>query len=162
MPSGRTYKKKPLIDRFLKKIDKQINGCWLWQATKTKLGYGQLVVDGIPTYAHRIAYELFVGPIPEGMCVLHRCDNPSCVSPTCLWLGTHQDNTRDMWRKNRHYDARGIKHGRAKLTEKEVVAIRGLYKYSPRFTQVKLAALFGVSFSSIHQIIKRKIWKHVA
>lgn len=94
-----------MIYRFMKKVSIQ-NGCWPWLAAKTKDGYGQFNVGGRMQYAHRVSYGMFVGPIGEYH-VLHRCDNPSCVRPDHLFLGTHDDNMKDMAAKDRSGRAGG-------------------------------------------------------
>lgn len=83
--------------------------CWEWSACRTSQGYGRIGVlkDGVndvmtPGYAHRVSWELHYGPVPEGLCVLHRCDNPPCVNPNHLFLGAHVDNTADMFAKGRN------------------------------------------------------------
>ena len=86
--------------RFLAKIDGNTN-CWKWIGGKDRHGYGLVKIAGSMKLTHRVAYANFVGPIPAGMHVLHTCDNPGCVNPTHLWLGTHQDNMDDMARKGR-------------------------------------------------------------
>lgn len=98
----------PAAERFWKKVQKHDDGCWLWTAGTDGKGYGQFRIRlGLKTKAHRFSYELAHGPIPKadegyhGWCVLHRCDNPACVRPEHLMLGTHQDNMRDMWQKGR-------------------------------------------------------------
>jgi len=89
---------------FLKKfIQGSPNECWEWSAGKFKQGYGAFGIDKKMVNTHRVAYELFVGPIPEGLCVLHTCDNPSCVNPNHLFLGTQKDNIQDMVKKGRCY-----------------------------------------------------------
>lgn len=75
--------------------------CWNWQAGKSKLGYGRIGVRGRVAFAHRAAYEVLVGPIPNGMLCCHKCDNPSCCNPNHLFIGTHKDNSQDMVRKGR-------------------------------------------------------------
>jgi len=88
-------------DRFWSKVQKTEN-CWLWMGARTKLGYGQR--GGRKTgrrYTHRLSWEMRFGPIPEGLCVLHHCDNPPCVNPDHLFLGTKKDNTQDMIAKGR-------------------------------------------------------------
>ena len=76
-------------------------GCWEWQRVKNSMGYGQMTVDKRMVYAHRVYWSRVNGPIPEGMCILHRCDNPGCVNPEHLWVGTQKDNQQDMVRKGR-------------------------------------------------------------
>ena len=78
--------------------------CWVWTRGRTAYGYGSIHGigrNGGNGYAHRLSYETFVGPVPDGMCVLHRCDNPPCINPDHLWLGTRTDNMRDRDRKGR-------------------------------------------------------------
>lgn len=93
----------PARERFEKKVRKDADGCWYWTATRNNQGYGQMRADGKLKLAHRLAYELFCGPIPQGLCVLHSCDNggQGCVCPSHLWLGTAAENTEDMARKGR-------------------------------------------------------------
>ena len=92
--------KQPLGDRFGTKVQSG-SGCWEWTGTRTKRGYGQLGVSGKTKWAHRVSWEINNGPIPDGLFVCHHCDNPPCVRPSHLFLGTHQDNMRDMAEKGR-------------------------------------------------------------
>lgn len=95
--------KRTLAERVQGKYEATEDGCWEWTASRNEArrGYGQLNVDGRPVMAHRVMYELFVGPIPPGLCVCHHCDNPPCVRPDHLFLGTHGDNAKDRDMKGR-------------------------------------------------------------
>lgn len=135
-------------------------GCWIWTGSLNKTGYGQFGVGGKAVLAHRMSYELFKGPIPKGMHILHSCDNPSCVNPDHLFLGTHQDNMDDKVAKNRQAKPQGNLNGRAKLTEQQVKEIRE--KYVPRkYSSYSLAKEYGVSQYNICAIISNKSWKHI-
>lgn len=92
-----------LMDRFVEKVVLMPDGCWHWSAARHAYGYGKIGLEKGNGLAHRIAWALFVGPIPEGMFVCHRCDVPWCVNPAHLFLGTHQDNVDDMVAKGRNY-----------------------------------------------------------
>jgi hypothetical protein len=146
-----------LRDRFMEKVAPEpINGCWIWAGSKTKDGYG-MFFDGVKTArAHRVAYRLWHGPIRQGMSVLHKCDNPSCVNPTHLFLGTQKDNVDDMRQKNRATNVRGTQHGRAKLTEDQVKAIR-----TDGRKQKEIAMAYGVSHGLVSLIKRRVIWAHI-
>ena len=90
-----------VAERFWSKVKKQPNGCWEWQAAKTRLGYGRFAPEGTTVKAHRVSFELCKGPIPDGMHVMHSCDNPPCVNPEHLSLGSNQDNVNDREAKGR-------------------------------------------------------------
>lgn len=93
--------RRPAIERLLKKTDKT-SGCWLWRGASVPRGYGVIYFNGRQTYTHRVSYELHVGPIPDGLFVLHRCDVPACVNPDHLFIGSAADNVADMMAKGRH------------------------------------------------------------
>jgi hypothetical protein len=144
--------------RFLKRVDMRgKNECWEWLASRNT-GYGQWHANGTMELTHRASYRLFVGPVPEGMFVCHKCDNPICVNPDHLFLGTQTDNMRDMWAKKRERPGRpkGEQHGMAKLTADIVKQIR-----ESQDTGLAAAARFGVSHTTVSDIRLRKIWKHV-
>jgi hypothetical protein len=104
------------------------------------------------------------GPIPKGMMACHQCDNPGCVRPSHIFIGTASDNMRDMGQKGRHRigNRKGMKHPLAKFTDEQVREIRKLYKpYSHDFNQYKIAEMFNVSRSSIGLIVTRKEWAHI-
>jgi hypothetical protein len=151
------------MDRFWSKA-KTRGDCLLWTAARFADGYGIFKVHGRMLRAHRFAFELVNGPIPEGMFVLHRCDNPACVRPEHLFLGTARDNTRDMMAKGRHSPPpRSVGEanpGGGKLTATEVRQIRRKYN-AGGYTLEDLAAEYGVSFGMVGHIVKRRAWKHV-
>ena len=127
--------------------------CWEWQAYKNPGGYGTIGYKRTVLLAHRVAWELTNGSIPNEQCVLHRCDNPSCVNPAHLFLGTLADNNADMERKGRCRKARGEASGGAKLTREQVLEIRD----DPR-TQRALGRIYGVEHSTIGCIKRRVKW----
>lgn len=127
--------------------------CWEWQGGIKKDGYGYFLwgKKGI-RYAHIAAYEFFIGK-RHGKCVCHSCDNPPCCNPSHLWLGTNKQNSVDMVVKGRQ--SKGEKHWAAKLTLKEVMKIRKLYK-TGIYTHSELAVKFGVSSSHISNLLRKQ------
>ena len=123
------------------------SGCWLWLGPINTKGYGRAGAE----YAHRLAHRLFVGPVEDGMCVMHRCDTRSCANPRHLRTGTPADNSRDMVQKGR--SARGERHSQAKLTRAEVE-----YIVASTRTNADLADQFNVSVSHIHGIRRGRFW----
>lgn len=150
-------------ENFTNKI-KKTPTCWLWTACRSPKGYGQfgLRVDGKfkITAAHRVAYLLFVGEIPDGLHVLHRCDNPQCVNPSHLFLGTNADNVADRVKKNRSAVMIGSKNSNAKLTVADVQNIRQMLKYKVK-SRTQIASDYGVSYPTISHIATRISWKDV-
>lgn len=116
-------KKQETGDEFRKRyvIDPE-SGCWTWNQNKDKWGYGRIKRDGKTSQAHRISYEMHVGAIPADLFVLHECDNPACVNPGHLFLGTHQENMDDCRLKGRR--PHGEKHPAAKISDSDVISIR--------------------------------------
>lgn len=145
--------------RFWEKVDRRgPNDCWEWRGATGKGGYGSFWANGGSAKSHRVAYELEVGKIPQGVgyhgfCVCHTCDNRKCVNPTHLFLGTNAENVADRNAKGR--TVRGEASGKAKLTADEVENIRALY---PGETQKFIADLFGVSRSQIAAIVRNEQW----
>jgi hypothetical protein len=193
MPASR-----PLKDRFWEKVSKDgprhksLGKCWVWTAAKEGTGYGSIGLgpgNGLGK-AHRVSWELHYGTIPYGLCVLHKCDNPACVRPSHLFLGTQLDNARDKEGKGRGNHARGdahparrdpsyLKRGdehhmrrrpdlryygskncKAVLSESDVVQIRS--EFDPATMEyADLSSKYGVSPSTIGRIIRRETWIHI-
>lgn len=107
---GRQHAARPLWERLINRVVFGLSDCWHFCGARNAFGYGRLTVNGRLQVAHRLSYEAFVGPIPQGMSVLHKCDNPSCINPEHLWLGTYSDNRRDCHAKGRTNLPRGDKH----------------------------------------------------
>lgn len=141
---------------FWKKVSRKgANGCRNWRGELDAKGYGHVTYLGYRTTAHRIAYALTNGEIPDGMVVMHTCDNRACCNPEHLRAGTQAENLADMRAKGRANDRppTGEKHGRCKLTAAQVEEVRSLYE-SGAISQDKLALQFGVSQSQIGRIIR--------
>jgi HNH endonuclease len=154
-----------LLARLWAHVDKPAgpDACWEWQGSRTTLGYGRMSVRLSPgrwrsMQCHRLVWELTYGRIMPGIFVCHHCDNPPCVRPEHLFLGTPGDNHADMRRKHREPQPIGRHNGRAKLTEAEVCAIRQLRGQA---TQQQIAIAFGVSQILVSLILRGKIWTHV-
>ena len=149
------------MDRFFKKVIKQDSGCWEWQGARTKVKgkpwHGVLKRNGQGYLAHRFSWILHNGPIPQGQFVLHRCDNPICVNPNHLFLGTQQDNVQDMMNKGRHGDQKGILQSQAVLDDQDVYWIRQHFNLPKKY----IADLFGVHPTTIADVIKRRTWTHI-
>jgi len=133
--------------------------CIEWTKAKDRDGYGVLTRNNKKNLrAHRVAWIDTYGEIPEGMWVLHKCDNKSCVNPEHLFIGTAKDNTQDCIKKNRRNTPRGSNHHAAKLNEDLVLKIRTIYK-NKKLSE--LSEQIGVSISLIGLVKRNKIWKHV-
>ena len=158
--------KGTLEERFWAKVHKT-KTCWEWTAFRMPFGYGQFAPRGKMKYAHRVSWELEYGPIPEGMCVLHKCDVPYCIRPDHLFLGTHQDNMDDMVSKGRTggYDKKGEANPKGKLTENMVRIARAVYGTEidgKKVSYQRIADAFGVQKSCIAHIIQGRKWTHLA
>lgn len=141
--------------RFWAKVAKSgADDCWEWQAAKTYEGYGLFTMSG-NVGAHRVAWMLFTGEdIPDGMLICHHCDNPSCVNPRHLFLGTTSDNIRDSLEKGRWPSPCG-------LCEDDVREIRRLYKETD-ILQREIADLFGIAAMTVSRIVRYRAWAHVS
>ena len=134
--------------------------CWVWIGYRDAFGYGQIGIGGRKLeFTHRLAWQLANGPIPAGLLVLHTCDNPPCVRPSHLFLGTHADNTADMMAKGRHrcVPLRGEQNGHARLTGDQVEDIRRFYT-GGGISQRRLARLFCVVQGTIGHILHGRTW----
>jgi len=147
-----------LRDRFYARATVR-DGCWGWRGHVGVKGYTTMQVGGRPLRGHRVSWEVHHGPIPDGLNVLHRCDNPACVNPDHLFLGTHADNVHDMVNKGRLVVSRGEDSGGAKLTAADVLAIRAHSGH--RGHGVALARRYGVSPALISMVRSGRIWTHV-
>lgn len=149
---------KTLEERLLEKVVISKSGCWLFTGFRDRQGYGEIRINNPRKMekAHRTSYKLFIGNIPNGMCVLHKCDNPPCCNPKHLFLGTKTDNAKDRDRKGR--TPKGEDFNR-KLSENDVRIIKYLLK--KRVLQKSIANRFGVCHQTISDIKRRRIWKHI-
>jgi hypothetical protein len=153
--AGRKPTTEERIHRFWLRVDvRGPDDCWIWKRGRTAAGYGQFGIAQRKGYAHRFSWIIANGPIPAGMHILHRCDNPPCVNPAHLLLGTHDENMKDAARKGRVHP--GELHGMAKLTDAAVREIRGSTEYL-----YVLAQRYGVSISSVARVRRREAWVHV-
>lgn len=178
------------MERFWSLVEKgSSDECWAWRGPRDAAGYGRFRVANRPEVAHRVAYTHAIGPIPRGLFGCHRCDNPSCVNPAHIFIGTSQDNFNDMRRKGRAASAANGKHGsvtcpesiprgdshylrmhpekvargsanpNAVLDEAQVLSIRELAVSG--VSRRRLSALFGAAKVTIDRIVNGKSWRHV-
>lgn len=154
------------ISRFVSRITPIEDLCLIWSGYcfKKRGGYGRFLIKERTYFAHRIAFFIHYRIDPKDKLVCHTCDNPRCVNPLHLFLGTQADNMRDMDKKGRrkygHPDVKGEKHGGAKLKNKDISEIRRLI-FKCKVPQRQVAFKFKVSPATIHNIIKRKSWVHI-
>lgn len=132
-------------------------GCLLYTGSVSGTGYGNISYRGARAKAHRLAYRLFVGEIPDGLCVCHTCDNRACVNPRHLWLGTNKQNVDDREEKGRRHCVEGAKNPRARLTEDDVRNIRRLRKAG--VAKSLLAAQFGLTIGYVKDISNGRTWR---
>ncbi len=136
------------------------DGCWQYKVLDMK-GYGQLKVNRKTYRASRFSWEIHIGNIPEGFLICHRCDNPCCVNPGHLFLGTSADNHKDMMQKGRQVPPIGSKAHSAKLNESLVKDIKIRMKEEFKFSNKELASIYNVSSPTISGIRHNKTWRHV-
>ena len=178
------------MDRFMRKVER-VPGidCWLWIGATKLSGYGNFSFRGRTIGAHVAAYSIFRGNVPQGAVVCHRCDNPSCVNPDHLFIGSQSENMNDMRRKGRaaivnfhgeknpmygrsHTDETkaklrkakagrfvGSKHPRASITESDVLSIRAMRSGGMKVKDIAVA--IGASFDTVANIVRGKTWSHV-
>lgn len=149
------------IEYFWSKINKKSDSeCWEWLGHKDHHNYGIIAIDHKRYRAHRLSWMLVNGDIPDNKLVMHLCDNPSCVNPNHLKLGTQDDNMKDCKSKGRIVKSIGENHGSAKLTEEQVIEIIKLLN-SNKIKQSKIAKIYNVSEVAISRIKLGKVWKHL-
>ena len=155
-----------VAERFWHYINKNgPGGCWVWTGTLNDAGYGILGINnrGRIERAHRLSWQMAVGPIPANLCVCHHCDNRRCVNPQHLFLGTRDDNNRDMRSKNRWSKPPvryGILNNKTKLNDVKVREIRSLHA-TGQYTHRELARQFGIDRSQVGHIVNGECWKGV-
>ena len=153
------------MDRFMRKVKKHKygwkNGCWEWMGYKQEKGYGFFRFAKSMYRSHRFIYEALHGPIPKGAFICHTCDRPWCVNPDHLFLGDAQINNTDKKNKGRCSSLAAEKNPAAKITGKEVRAIREFIDRNPVGYTDFLAGWFGISTSAIGRIKRKEIWKKV-
>lgn len=151
------YRRNRIFDKGYKILP---NGCWEWLLNRCKGGYPEIgrYMKGEQRKGHRFSYEKFKGPIPFGMYVCHTCDNRGCVNPNHLWLGTHEENMKDMVDKKRQ--GYGVNHSQAKLSEKQAKEI--YFKYHQlKMKQRDIAKEYGLTQYAVWAISNERTWKHV-
>ena len=146
----------PVKERFMRNVVKT-KTCYFWRNHIGNRGYGQFKFRGVTWLAHRVSYTIFKQEIPEGMVVMHRCDNPVCIRPSHLRLGSVQDNVDDRVAKGR--SAKGENNGRSVFTEDDVKLIRWLYLTGGNRTE--MARIFGVDRKTICAIVENRTWRHI-
>lgn len=149
-----TKRDSKTVGRFWKKVVKlSVGRCWVWTGAKSEHGYGRFRFKRKTWVAPRLAWIISNGPVPTGKLVLHKCDNPACVNPNHLFIGTQTDNMRDAIKKGRW-----TPEHKWKLTQAKVTRIRKLYQTTD-ITQQQLADMNNVGSGAIHSVISRKTWR---
>jgi hypothetical protein len=147
--------------KILNGIRRGKNECWEWDHSRTVAGYGRIRIDGKYAFAHRYSWLYHKGEIPKDMMVCHSCDNPPCINPNHLFIGSNTDNMRDCVKKGRYVGPprmRGVKHPKSKLNDSSVAKIREMYGNK---TIVEIAKIFNIAPSLAHRVARREVWRHV-
>jgi hypothetical protein len=145
-------------ERFFQKI-KKTEACWIWTGRKNWKGYGEVKCNNKSYKSHRLSWIIHFGCIPEKMCILHKCDNPCCVNPNHLFLGTHQDNMIDMFQKGRGNRAFGTRVTPSKLNEEKVRSLRNDFYSGMKRDDILMK--YSISKRAMYLVAKRITWKHV-
>lgn len=153
--------RKSITERFWSKVEiRGADDCWLWQARLNFKGYGTFKWQGKMFQAHRVAYILTHGPIPERSLVCHSCDTPGCANPAHLWIGSNVDNMQDKLAKGRQHDTSGAKNANAKLTDSSIRDIRRLVAEGVKYKLI--GQRYGITPDHVWRISAHRAWKHVA
>lgn len=153
---------KSIKDKLEGNVVKSESGCWEWVGTKrgssSGVHYGGTNIGRKSVLAHRASYEFYIGVIPENMLVCHKCDNPKCINPDHLFLGTRLDNAKDM--ANKHRGTCGEKSSNSKLSNTKSFEIIFAAK-NKNMKQKEIAYVFGISEKTVNKLFNRKSWKHL-
>jgi hypothetical protein len=144
-------------------IQDPVSGCWEWQHSMSKWGYGMVRRNGRNMHSHRASYIAFNGPIPSGMVICHKCDNRKCVNPDHLFVGTQKENLADARMKGRMFDPpqrRGEQNNKSKLSEADVAKIRSMV--SCGIGKTAIGRMFGIHRETVRRAAEGRTWAHIA
>ncbi len=164
------FRDRDIMSAFFNRVERKDSCCWEWMGgvVKSNHPYGQIKYHSVQMLTHRFLWQMVFGVIPGKLKVLHKCDNPRCVSPFHLFLGTQKDNMEDCVKKGRYVGGLGMRHSSGygenhkshKLTDGKVIAIREKHR-DGGVTMVDLAKMYGVANRTIQKIILGITWKHL-
>ncbi len=149
---------KDELRELLARKSRVVGNCIIWAGAKLMNGYGIISPGGKQAYVHRVAYMLYVAPIPRNSCVLHSCDTPLCINPAHLRLGTPADNANDREQRGRGNHVKGEQNGKSKLTLEQVKEIKTRLKGTESFRRI--ARDYAVTDTTIQSIYTRRTWSH--